>query len=173
MKSFFKRKCLLLFTIGFICFCFFVEYFTYTVESETIPGFVEEVEFIPSETTITRKNVIISSERYIVTVKVIYTQKTIFGKQVREVLVPLNNEFYCTIAESGSPVPLQHISYKNIIGGIIKEDFILLEEEPLNGPLEWPYQDLERRPVRNRLKATWQVFLFYKIKATDTITINL
>ena len=142
MKSFFKQYWLLLFTVGFIFLCLFVEYFTFTVEIETIPGFVEEVEYVPSETTITRKNVIISSERYIVTVKVIYTQKTIFGKHVREVLVPLNNELYYYLAESGSPVPLQHISYKNIIGGIIKEDFILLEEEPLNGPLEWPYQDL-------------------------------
>ena len=142
MKSFFKRKCLLLFTVGFIFLCFFVEYFTFTVEIETIPGFVEEVEYVPSKTTITRKNVLISPEKNIIKVNVIYTQKTIFGKQVREVLVPLNNEFYCTIAESGSIVQIQHIAYKNLYGGTIKEDFILLEEEPLNGPLDWPYQDL-------------------------------
>lgn len=101
-------------------------------KSEEISGVVSDFDYVPSTTIVKGSQIIyVTPERYLVYVRIDRKE------------IPIDNLTLYLICEYGYVIKLKHTITKNFFGyGYpIQEEFILLDEEPIEGPIDGPLQE--------------------------------
>ena len=103
-------------------------------KSEEISGVVSGFDYVPSTTIVKGSQIIyVTPERYLVYVRIDNGRKEI----------PIDNLSLYLISDYGYIIKLEQKKKKNFFGyGYpIQEEFILLDEEPIEGPIDGPLQE--------------------------------